>query len=50
MDEDELFHLLFPKAQKTKKPLPDFDYLAKELKKKGVTLQLLHEEIQERQS
>lgn len=44
MDEDELFHLLFPRTQKASKPVPDFDYLAKELKKKGVTLQLLHEE------
>jgi transposase len=44
MDEDVLSGLVFPKTDKTSKPLPDFDYLARELKKKGVTLQLLHEE------
>ena len=45
MDEDALTHLLFPKEEKaSNKPLPDFDYLSKELKKKGVTLQLLYEE------
>jgi len=45
MGEDALFDLLFPKEEKTSsKPLPDFAYLARELAKKGVTLQLLYEE------
>lgn len=45
MDEDMFFDLLFPKEEKPQtKPLPDFAYLAGELAKKGVTLQLLHEE------
>jgi transposase len=45
MDEDVLSGLVFPKEEKASgKPLPDFDYLHGELKKKGVTLQLLHEE------
>jgi transposase len=44
MDEDALSGLLFPKTEKASKPLPDLDYLNRELKKKGVTLQLLYEE------
>lgn len=45
MDEGALSDLLFPREVKvSKKALPDFDYLHRELKKKGVTLQLLHEE------
>ena len=45
MDEEVLSGLLFPKEEKTGgKQLPDFNYLHGELKKKGVTLQLLHEE------
>ena len=45
MDEAALLALLFPKEEKPqRRPLPDFDYLNKELGKKGVTLQLLHEE------
>jgi len=45
LGEDALEELLFPKEEKVPvKPLPDFVYLAKELTKKGVTLQLLHEE------
>lgn len=45
IDEDALFDLLFPGGEKTStKPLPDFTYLMGEMKKKGVTLQLLHEE------
>ena len=44
-DEDILSDLVSPKAEKTSiKVLPDFVYIASELKKKGVTLQLLHEE------
>lgn len=45
MGDDELEDLLFPNEEKAPaKPLPHFDYLATELKKKGVTLQLLYEE------
>jgi transposase len=45
MDEDAIYSLLFPKEEKASgKPMPDFNYLHGELKKKGVTLQLLHEE------
>jgi len=36
MGDDELEDLLFPKEERvTAKPLPDFDYLVKEMKKKG---------------
>ena len=45
MDEDTLTGLLFPKEEKAPgRPLPDLQYLSGELKKKGVTLQLLYEE------
>jgi len=45
LGEDELEELLFPKEERPPaKPLPDFVYLSKELTRKGVTLQLLHEE------
>jgi len=45
IDEDALSELLFPKGEKTStRPLPDFAYLVGEMKKKGVTLQLLYEE------
>lgn len=47
MDEDAVYKLLFPVATETPvsdKEMPDFEYLTKELKKKGVTLQLLYEE------
>ncbi len=44
-DEDALSDLLFPKDKRVStRALPDFAYIAGELKKKGVTLQLLHEE------
>jgi hypothetical protein len=44
-DEDTLSELMFPKGVKPSvKPLPDFVYLHREMKKKGVTLQLLYEE------
>ena len=44
-DEDALSDIIFPKGEKTSiRTLPDFVYIAGELKKKGVTLQLLHEE------
>jgi transposase len=45
MEEDTLYDLLFPKTETTPvQVLPDFFYLHKEMKKKGVTLQLLYEE------
>jgi transposase len=45
MGDDELGELLFPKEQRSSaKRLPDFEYLSKEMTKKGVTLLLLHEE------
>ena len=43
MSEDELESLLFPREEKARL-LPDFTYLTEEMKKKGVTLQLLYEE------
>ena len=45
MDEDALAGLLFPREERAPgKTLPDFGYLHRELKRKGVTLQLLYEE------
>lgn len=45
MGDDELEELLFPEeGKKEAKPLPDFEYLSKEMTKKGVSLLLLHEE------
>jgi transposase len=45
MGDDELEDLLFPKEEKAPvKPLPDFEYLSKEMTKKRVTLQILYEE------
>lgn len=46
LDDSSLKALLHieGKAPSGRKPLPDFDYLSKEMKKKGVTLQLLWEE------
>jgi transposase len=45
MEEDVLYDLLFPKTEVAPvRVLPDFIYLHKEMKKKGVTLQLLYEE------
>lgn len=47
LDEEALYKLLFPAAAEmpvSDKAMPDFEYLTRELKKKGVTLQLLHEE------
>jgi transposase len=45
MGDDELEELLFPGEEKKEaKPLPDFEYLGKEMTKKGVSLLLLHEE------
>lgn len=45
MGEDELKRLFgHRKSRRPQKPLPDLQYLAREMKKKGVTRQLLHEE------
>ena len=47
LDEEALSKLLFPAGAEmpvSEKAMPDFEYLTRELKKKGVTLQLLHEE------
>jgi transposase len=45
MGDDELEELLFPEEDKKQaRPLPDFEYLRKEMTKKGVSLLLLHEE------
>lgn len=46
MTEEELQQVLFPDQGKreNQKPMPDFEYLNKELRKKNVTLQLLWEE------
>jgi transposase len=45
MGDDELEDLLFPREERTPtKPVPDFEYLSKEMTRKGVTLQLLYEE------
>ena len=46
LDDSSLKTLLYPEGRGvlSRKPLPDFDYLRLEMKKKGVTLQLLWEE------
>ncbi len=46
MNEGKLHNLFFPENKKkaANRPVPDFEYLATEMKKKGVTLQLLYEE------
>ncbi len=47
LEEEAVYKLLLPEAAGnpvSDKAAPDFEYLTKELKKKGVTLQLLHEE------
>lgn len=47
LDEDKIYNLLFPQGEDkttTNKAMLDFAYLTKELRKKGVTLQLLYEE------
>lgn len=48
LDDSSLKTLLYPEGRGalSRKPLPDFDYLRLEMKKKGVTLQLLWEEYQ----
>jgi transposase len=49
MNDDELDRLLFPAREATasKKTLPDWDHIHKELRRKHVTLQLLWEEYRE---
>src|SRR5262245_13190153 len=49
LTEDELHNLLFMPTGKTttKKPLPDWEKINKELRKKGVTLQLLWREYRD---
>ena len=51
LSEDELYRLLFPEKAKAAelavKPLPDWEKVRKELKKRSVTLRLLWEEYRE---
>ena len=50
LDEGKLYQQLFPEdkaASEPERPLPDFEYLRKELKKKGVTLKLLWNEYRD---
>jgi transposase len=48
LDEAEMEAKLYPQEiNSSKKELPDWDYIHKELKKKGVTLQLLWQEYKE---
>ena len=46
LDEEGIYRVLFPKEEEsvTDKAALDFEYLTKELRRKGVTLQLLYEE------
>ena len=47
LDDTALKGVMFPEEtppRPSKRPLPDFSFLQKELKRKGVTLQLLWEE------
>jgi len=46
LDDSSLKTIIYPdgRGAPSRKPLPDFDYLRLEMKKKGVTLQLLWEE------
>jgi transposase len=48
MDDAELESKLYPQEiNASKKPLPDYDYIHRELMRKGVTLQLLWQEYKE---
>jgi transposase len=51
LDEDELYRLLFPEQVEARsnsvKPLPNWEEMRKELKKRSVTLRLLWEEYRE---
>lgn len=49
MDDTELASKLYPQEiNSSKRPLPDYDYIHKELMRKGVTLQLLWQEYKEK--
>lgn len=51
MSEDELYQRMFPGETvpvEIERPLPDFEYLKNELKKKGVTLKLLWDEYKDK--
>jgi transposase len=51
ISEEELYRKLFPEdapADEPERPLPDCEYIKKELKKKGVTLTLLWEEYKDK--
>lgn len=47
LDEEQLEKLLFPMPPDTVRPQPDCNYIHQELKKKGVTLELLWQEYKE---
>jgi len=51
IDEDEIYQLLFPEKIKSDKPitrtLPNFEYIHKEIAKKGITFELLWMEYKE---
>lgn len=51
IDEDEIYTLLFPEKRKidtpSKRPLPNFESIYKEISKKGVTFELLWMEYKE---
>jgi len=51
IDEDKIYQLLFPERKETSKkllrPMPDMNYIAKELSKRGVTFTLLWQEYKE---
>ena len=50
MSEEDLFKVLFlPVEPKAQRPLPDWDWVYQELRKKGVTLQLLWREYRDNQ-
>ena len=53
LDEDEIYKLLFPEKKKVdnqiRRPLPNFEYIHKEIAKKGVTFELLWMEYKEQE-
>ena len=53
LDEDEIYKLLFPEKKRidkpTARPLPNFEYIHKEIAKKGVTFELLWMEYKEQE-
>jgi len=53
LDEDKIYKLLFPEKQRVDKPisrpLPNFEYIHKEIAKKGVTFELLWMEYKEQE-